>query len=287
MRLSELYMSANFLDLARDRLKAALALNPSEERLPRDARLALQNQLSQFDEAIEQVNSKMEELNIEQQPRAVDLAMFAQQQGAVGLAISKLADADASGDSPAVVKPQLLDLYCATGQPDKAAELLNVGSIGDPNLGSDPGIATYRQAIVYYLMGNYLYSASLIDRSVTELRKERSVRVMMAAKGFAHGDSLMATNQFLKVPSNVEQQAVWEFDVAICYLEGGQPTDAADHFTKALTLEPDLTLRPIAAYYLEKLGKPVPPSARVRAGRRRSRIPPRRRDPSREPVPSR
>ena len=45
----------------------------------------------------------------------------------------------------------------------------------------------------------------------------------------------------------------------MCQLEAGMPEDAAAHFTKALTLAPDLPVRPIAAYYLEKMGKPVPP----------------------------
>ena len=42
--------------------------------------------------------------------------------------------------------------------------------------------------------------------------------------------------------------------------------EAAESFTKALTLVPGLGVRPIAAYYLEKMGKPVPPPAKsVRA----------------------
>ena len=77
----------------------------------------------------------------------------------------------------------------------------------------------------------------------------------------------MATNQFLKVPSNVEQQASGNSTWPSATWKAGQPTDAADHFTKALTLEPDLTLRPIAAYYLEKLGKPVPPRRESAGGK--------------------
>src|SRR5262249_37736040 len=46
---------------------------------------------------------------------------------------------------------------------------------------------------------------------------------------------------------------------AICELEAGRPEEAAKHFTNALTLSPDMPTRPIAAYYLEKLGKAVPP----------------------------
>jgi tetratricopeptide (TPR) repeat protein len=260
MQLFDLYVAANFGDLARDRLRAALAARPTEDHVPAAMRSDLQARLNQLDKAIEQIGETLEELNIEQQLRAVELAMRARQQGAVGLAISKLAEADASGDSPAVVKPQLLDLYCSTGQPDKALDLLNVGSVGDPNLGSEPGLATYRQGLVYYLLGNYLSSASLWnERSILQVRMERSNRSLMAGRSFARGDAMQATNLFLGIPSSLEQQATWEFDVAICLLEGGKPSEAAEHFTKALTIEPNLTVRPIAAYYLEKLGKPVPP----------------------------
>ena len=35
---------------------------------------------------------------------------------------------------------------------------------------------------------------------------------------------------------------------------------AAEQFTKTLTLAPDLPTRPICAYYLEKLGRAVPPT---------------------------
>src|SRR5262249_27048573 len=42
MQLYELYSAAGFRDLARDRLGAALAINPSEDHLPRETQIALQ-----------------------------------------------------------------------------------------------------------------------------------------------------------------------------------------------------------------------------------------------------
>jgi tetratricopeptide (TPR) repeat protein len=266
-QLFELYAMTNFVDLARDQLGAALASNPTEDYLKQRnlSRPALQAQLNQLNEAITQVENRMNDLEIEQQPRAVDLAGYARQQGAVGLAIKRLETAETSGDPVALVKPQLLDLYCSTGQPDKAMDLLNVGSIGDPNLGSEPGVATYRQGLVYYLLGNYLSTASLWnERSIPQVRMMRSNRALEAAKYYAHGQATMATNQFLGIPSSLEQQATWEFDLAICQLEAGMPDEAAKHFTTALTLEPDLAVRPIAAYYLEQIGKPVPPARNPR-----------------------
>jgi tetratricopeptide (TPR) repeat protein len=266
-QLFELYAMANVADLARDQLAAALAVNPTDEYLKQRnlARPALQAQVNQLTDVVNQIDSRMSDLEIEQQARPVDLANFARQQGGVGLAIKRLETAETSGDPVAVVKPQLLDLYCNTGQPDKALDLLNVGSIGDPNLGSEPGVATYRQGLVYYLLGNYLSTASLWnERSIPQVRLMRSSRTLDAAKALAHGQAIAAVDQFLGIPGSLDQQASWEFDLAICQLEAGLPDEAARHFTAALTLEPDLSMRPIAAYYLEQMGKPVPPKREAR-----------------------
>jgi tetratricopeptide (TPR) repeat protein len=266
-QLFELYAMANADDLARDQLAAALAVNPTDEYLKQRnlSRPALQTQVNQLSDLINQIDSRMSDLEIEQQARPVDLANFARQQGGVGLAIKKLETAETSGDPVAVVKPLLLDLYCNTGQPDKALDLLNVGSIGDPNLGSEPGVATYRQGLVYYLLGNYLSTASLWnERSIPQVRLMRSSRALDAAKSLVHGQAIAAVDQFLGIPGSLDQQASWEFDLAICQLEAGLPDEAARHFTAALTLQPDLSMRPIAAYYLEHMGKPVPPKREAR-----------------------
>ncbi len=126
-------------------------------------------------------------------------------------------------------------------------------------------MATYRQGLVYLLLGNYRSAATLFERSILQVRMDRSNRAMMAAKSMARGEEMAATDQFLAIPSSLQQQASWEFDTGICLLEGGElfqngdQLGAAEHLTRALTLEPDLPMRPVAAYYLEKLGKPVPP----------------------------
>ena len=50
---------------------------------------------------------------------------------------------------------------------------------------------------------------------------------------------------FLELPEKVDQQAEWEFELALAALEGGLPPDvAADHFQTALKLEPDLDRPP-------------------------------------------
>ena len=73
---------------------------------------------------------------------------------------------------------------------------------------------------------------------------------------------LTTTNTFLTLPSSLRQQATWLYDLGMCQLEAGMPEAAAESLSKALTLAPDLGIRPIAAYYLEKIGKPVPPPSK-------------------------
>jgi tetratricopeptide (TPR) repeat protein len=259
LELYQLYLSGGAKDLARDRLQKALALN-QEGDLTAEALAQLQQALTQLNEQMKKLEDMLEDRVLERQAGPVEQANFAMSQGAPGMAIAQLADANTSNISPALVKPQLVDLYCHTGQADKALELLSVGAVDDPNLGSQPGASALRQGMVYFLLGNYLSAATLWqDRAIPRLRYDRSNRVLSAAATFVRGEMIPATNALMAVPGSLSQQASWEYDLAICKLEGGLPEEAAEHFTKALTLAPDLAMRPIAAYYLEKLGKPVPP----------------------------
>src|SRR5262249_29259793 len=155
----------------------------------------------------------------------------------------------------------LVDLYCDTGQPDKALDLLSKSTnVDDPAFGDKPGTSSFRQGRVYMLVGNYDYAANLWSRySLRSLRFERSFNALSAAAALIHGELKVADNTFESIPAKISPQASWAFDLGISHLEGGDPASAAEAFTAALTLEPKFALRPIAAYYLEKLGKPVPP----------------------------
>jgi tetratricopeptide (TPR) repeat protein len=262
LELYQLYMSANAKDLARDRLQKAIELN-QEDELPAETIAQLRQALANLNQQVKQIEDKLEDLAIERQLNQVQQAAYAMSQGAPGIAITQFADAEQQSVSPAVVKPQLVDLYCTTGQPDKALELLAVGSIDDPNLGTQPGASPTRQGTVYFLLGNYMSAATLWqDRAIPRLRFARSERALNAAAAMIRGEAIQSSNALLTLPGTLTQQASWEYDLAMCKLEGGQPEDAAEHFTKALTLAPDLVVRPIAAYYLDKIGKPVPPPSK-------------------------
>jgi tetratricopeptide (TPR) repeat protein len=273
LQMYQLLMAVNFRDLARDRLKTALELRDVETFLTPEVRAQLTEQLSQLDKMIKDVQDRLDDQALESQASPIDQANLARQQGAVGEAIGKLAEAERNGVSPMYVKPQLIDLYCATGQPDKAMDLLGVGSVEDPSLGTEPGAAAYRQGMVYMLLGNYLVTDSLWrEKSIPRVRFHRTGQLLTAGQLSVRGNAMMSTNTLLTIPNSLQQQATWEFDLAMCQLEGGLPDAASEHFTKALTLDPDLSVRPIAAYYLEKLGKPVPP-ARGAAGAKKPATP--------------
>jgi tetratricopeptide (TPR) repeat protein len=260
--LYQLYLSANALDLARDRLQVVLDISQPEDIAPA-MRVQLQQQTEELTKQMKQLENQLEDLELERQAGQLEQAQFALSKGGAGRAIALLADAERSNVSPAVVKPRLIDLYCNTGQPDKALELLSVGAIDDPNLGAEPGSGALRQGRVYFLLGNYLSAATLWrDRAIPRVRYERSNRVIAAGAVLTRGQAVQAVDTFLTLPGTLSQQASWEFDLAMCDLEAGMPDDAATHFTKALTLAPDIAVRPIAAYYLEKMAKPVPAASK-------------------------
>jgi tetratricopeptide (TPR) repeat protein len=285
LELFQLYFSGNALDLARDRIKNLLELSKPDDFTP-EMRAQLEKQRDQLVQQTKQIEDKMEDFSIERQAGPIEQASFALSQGAVGTAIAHLADAERSSISPAVVKPRLIDLYCNTGQPEKALELLAVGAIDDPNLGPEPGAGALRQGRVYFLLGNYLSAATLWQtRAIPRVRSDRTVRVLEAARAATRGDAIASTNELMSIPSALSQQATWEYDLAMCQLEAGSPEDAATHFTQALTLAPELPVRRIAAYYLEKIGKPVPALPKRETGTSRGGTAPRTVPPGSEKPP--
>ena len=197
----------------------------------------------------------------EQQAGPLNRADFAMSQGAPGLAIQELEEAIQINASVNPVKPLLIDLYCDTGQPEKALDILATSTtIDDPTLGTEPGTAAYRQGRVYFLLGNYTYAASLWKNyAIRQIRLERSFAAMGAGMSLLHGEAKHASTLLMSLPTKLTTQAGWENELALCELESGDTTRAAEDFTSALTLMPNLPTRPVAAYYLEKMGKPVPP----------------------------
>jgi tetratricopeptide (TPR) repeat protein len=257
-QLFQLYLSVNYFDLARDRLQALLANLP--QKLNPEMVSGLSQQLTGLNQQVKEILDDLNDRTIEQQLSSLQRAAYARSRGAPGQALVELEEAERTGVSPAVVRPQLVDLYCDTGQPEKAQDLISSGNLEDPSLESEPGAAASRQARVNFLLGFYESAATLWeDRAILRLRQVQGVRALNAGTALLHGQAKTATTLFLEIPNKVALHASWLYDLGLCELEGGRPDRAAAALAQALTLVPDFALRPVAAYYLEKLGKPVPP----------------------------
>lgn len=253
------YLQLGFVDLARDQLQAALNLAKSDD-LTQEARLQQSNQLTQLNERVKQIENVLNELQLERQAGPIEKAQYALGQGAPGLALIEFEEADRANMAPMIVKPQLIELYCATGQPDRALEQLSDGGAddSDPN---DPGAAGFRQGQVYQLLGNYASATTLWrDRAIPRLAYSRTLKALAAGQRLLQGDAAAATTDDLSLPGMVDREAFWEYELGRNLLESGDPVQAAEHLSKALKLSPDLAYRPLIAYYLEQIGEPVPPS---------------------------
>jgi tetratricopeptide (TPR) repeat protein len=252
-----LYTSVNYIDLARDRLQAMLSHAPQDPKIVSD----LTQQLGAINHQVKEVQDAMTELTLERQVTPLERAALARGRGAPGLALIELEEAERTGVNPAFVRPQLIDLYCDTGQPEKALDLLNSGNLEDTQA-TEPGASAARQARVNFLLGYYEGAARLWeDMAITRLRHDRALRALVGGSALLQGQPKFATSRWLEIPGKIGIQASWEFDLGMCLLEWGHPDLAAAPLTRALTLAPDFPLRPVAAYYLEKLGKPVPPGS--------------------------
>ena len=92
-------------------------------------------QLDQLNQRVKQIEDVCWTSRWSGRPGPIEKASYARSQGASGLAIGELEEADRGNMSPVIVKPQLVDLYCNTGQPDRALELLAVGAQRGPEPG--------------------------------------------------------------------------------------------------------------------------------------------------------
>ena len=261
--LSQLYLQSNNLDLARER---RMEIDARAGEMPEEFFNNQIQLLGELKQRLSQVQAQIDEMTIQRRASSLEKADFARSNGASGLAIRELEEADQGGGGQPGIRATLVDLYNDTGQPDKSLDIISSMNIDDPFLSSGPGMvgigtATHRQGMVYYLLGDYRNAVSLWeDRSITQVRNTRLVQPPMAAQALLHGEPIGSTRMFIELPDLITRQAEWEFELGMATLEGGSDSSVVIwHFRSALELEPDLAVRPVIAYYLEQLGEPVPP----------------------------
>ena len=100
LELYQLFLGVNYLDLARDHFQAALAVAAPGD-IPPEVRISMTTELAQLDERMLEVQTRMGDLAIEQQAGPLERASFAMSQGAPGLALRELEEAEQlSGRAP-------------------------------------------------------------------------------------------------------------------------------------------------------------------------------------------
>lgn len=248
--LAQLMMLANFVDLARDNLRRSVELDP-EAATAAERR----SQLAQLNQGIEQMETEMSSMSLEEQANPMSRINRALGLGLVNSALPDLREAERTGSSPDVIVPILIDLYCQLGMPDQAIEF--VGNVGASSMEPSAGISKYRQGLVSALLGDY--AGAIFGwgaESIPIARLDEMRRGLMAGQLWLSGELGTATRTFMEMPDQLRAVAARQFELGLIQLESGSPEAAAESFANALKREPEADFAPIAKYYLEKLGKP-------------------------------
>ena len=272
LSLAELFASNRKLDLERDRMQAARDLLPASSFTDE-----FEQQFGQLNEAIAQIQQQIDTMTAENNLSALQRFEMAVGQGLDGMAIEELRAAESQGANPALVNGVLVDLYCATGQPDEAFPLIETTPPGDPTFGTAPGIAAYRQGTVYFLLGYYDQAISYWgDTAITQLRQAQAFQALNSTQAILLGQPAAGTAGLMEIggspaaPGYLSTQAEWEAEIGLCMLEAGKIDDIKDdrgavrvpgvatRFQNALRLKPDIPIRGLLEYYLQKLGAPLP-----------------------------
>jgi len=262
LELFQLFMAANYRDLARDRLQAALLHSTTETSTFRNQ---LRQEFGMLDDTVRQTHEALTDAFAQQQTNPIGRAQEAIAQSLPGVAIQELEEAIQINVTVNAVKPYLIDLYCDTGQPEKALDLISTSNVDDPSLGTEPGLAAFRQGRVHMLLGNYTYASTLWKtHSIEQIRMDRSYSALSSGLFLLQGEGKPASQLITSLPSKLVNQTNWLYELGLCQLESGQTDLAGESLEQALTLNPNLPTRPIIAYYLEKLGKKVPPAPEVK-----------------------
>jgi tetratricopeptide (TPR) repeat protein len=263
--LAQLYLQVGALDLARERL-LLVAEDAPRTGMKEDFLKSLMQRLKELNQQLENIQKQLDQIATTNRLGPLDKANLARTNGMPGQAIRELKEANDTGARLPGVLPALVDLYCEMGLPDEAFNAILELDLepDDPKLGSGVGTvgtAAYRRGLVYLLLGSYDNTFSLwANNAISPLQTQRSMQAPVAGQMLLAGDPVASTRIFLELPEKVNLQVQWEIDLGLALLEAGFPPElTVSHFENALKLEPNLTVRPLIAYYLEKLGKPVPP----------------------------
>ena len=133
LTLGQLYQQGGALDLARERYRL-VADEAQTSGISDDELKNLTKLLMELNKRVDQVQTRMVDLGINNQASPMDKAAFARANGAPGLAILELEEANNTGGNIQGVRPMLVDLYCEAGLPDRALDVIFNLNVDDPTL---------------------------------------------------------------------------------------------------------------------------------------------------------
>lgn len=253
-RLAALHRGMRDLDLERDALVAERDLLPSGDFPVEESK-----RLAQLDDEIRGFKDYLQKAGNDSTMDAVARANVAERNGFPGLALAELEEAENQGVPLDKILNMMVGLYCRTGQPEKANERLQNRQLDDPALYGGAGTPAYTRGLVNLLLGYYDNTVAFWRDSalVQALMSERSQKLAVAREILA-GLPDRAVPTTLDItgtpgrPGLVETEASWEFELALCLLESGNPEEAGKRFLRALEFNPKIATRALIEDYLSK-----------------------------------
>ena len=213
---------------------------------------------------MKQLENQLEELELERQAGPLEQASFALSKGGAGRAIALLADAERSNVSPAVVKPRLdrpLLQHRPAGQGPRAA-FRRCDRRPQPRhragIGGTCARAESTSCWATICPPPPSGATGRSPGSATNAAAERS-----GGERFSRAASRPGGQHVLDAPRHAQSASELGVRPGDVRPRSGPARRGGDALYQGLTLAPDLAVRPIAAYYLEKMGKPVPAASKT------------------------
>jgi tetratricopeptide (TPR) repeat protein len=269
-RLTLLHRGMGDLDLEHDALAAWRDLVPAGDVPAEELK-----RLDDLDNAIRRFKDDLQKAGNDSNLDAVARASIAENRGFPGLALQELEEAENQGVLIDKFLNMMVGLYCRTGQPEKANEKLQNRPLDDPALFfGGAGSPAYTHGLVNLLLGYYDNTVAFWrDKALVQaLLSERSQKLAVAREILAGvpDRAVTTTLDLTGIPNRpglIETEASWEFELALCLLESGNPDEAGKRFLRALEFNPRISVRPLIEDYLSKskLNVPIPESLAIDA----------------------
>jgi tetratricopeptide (TPR) repeat protein len=263
LQLALRYRMLGILDLADHHFDAVIKLMPPDDRIENFLfdggqvlnmeRADVINESDNIKAELERVDYDMNQLGA-QLANPVAKATFLMRRGCLGRAIEQLNEAYAF-NAAVDVFPSLARLYLRIGQPgdtERGADhqMINMQGTG----GMRPGEKEELWALIKLMQGDYHLARKYMEAAIADTRISMTKESIMSLTSDLRG-GLVTQMAVAPISSaeDVERLIQMEHHLALIHLEAGEPREAAKHFKQAIGIRPDTALRPLIAFYIEKI----------------------------------